>query len=84
MRSSISKYSWHLLLVMVLGNVFPVINAYAQNRPEIELLNFAFANYLGSGFYASGGGEVFILKIPLSSTLVEMTDDEAGWVLHYP
>ncbi len=84
MCSSISKYSWYLLLVMVLGNAFPVINVHAQSRSEIELLNFAFANYLGSGFYASGGGEVFILKIPLSSTLVEMTDDEAGWVLHYP
>jgi hypothetical protein len=78
------KFWWRLLLVLVFGNVIAGADVYAQDRSEAELINFAFSNYLGTGFYSSGGGEVFILKIPLYSTLKPMTDSEPGWVVNYP
>ena len=59
-------------------------DVYSQDESEVELINFAFSNYLGTGFYASDSGEIFILKIPLSSTLRPMTDNEPGWNFLYP
>ena len=61
-----------------------VSNAIGQERSEVEEINFSFGNYLGTGFYASGGGEVFILRIPLMTTLRPMTSNNAGWILNYP
>ena len=77
-------FSWWLIPALILGNAIPGTTVYGQDLPDIELVNFAFSNYLGSGFYASDGGEVYILNIPLSTTLKPMTDDEAGWVVKYP
>lgn len=64
--------------------LFAVSNAHGQDQSEVEQINFSFGNYLGTGFYASGGGEVFILRIPLTSTLRPMTSNNAGWILNYP
>jgi len=58
--------------------------AFSEETTDLELINFAFANYLGTGFYASGGGDVFILRIPLSTTLRPMTSNDPGWVITYP
>lgn len=72
------------MLVFVLSNTILVSKAYCEDQSEAELINFAFSNYLGTGFYASGGGEVFILRIPLSTTLRLMTSNDPGWVITYP
>ena len=61
-----------------------VSNAGSQERSEVEQINFSFGNYLGTGFYASGGGEVFILRIPFSTTLRPMTSNDPGWTITYP
>jgi hypothetical protein len=78
------KLSSQLLLLLVLSNITLLAAVYGEDRSEVELLNYAFGNYLGSGFYSSGGGEVFILHIPLATTLRPMTNDEAGWIVKYP
>ena len=72
------------MLVFVLSNTILVPGAYCEDESEAELINFAFGNYLGTGFYASSGGEVFILRIPLSTTLRPMTSNDPGWVITYP
>jgi len=72
------------MLVFVLSNAILASKAYCEDQSEAELINFAFANYLGTGFYASGDGEVFILRIPLSTTLRPMTSNDSGWVITYP
>jgi hypothetical protein len=72
------------MLVFVLSNTILVSGAYCEDESEAELINFAFSNYLGTGFYASSGGEVFILRIPLSTTLRPMTSNDPGWVITYP
>ena len=61
-----------------------VSNTLGQERSEVEQINFSFGNYLGTGFYASGGGEVFILRIPLTTTLRPMTSNNSGWILNCP
>lgn len=82
------KLSGPLLLACFLGMVIPAATLRAANEldigSEIELANFAFANYLGSGFYSSGDSKVFIVKLPLSTTLRQATETEPGWIVNYP
>ena len=73
-----------LIIVFIFCNTIYAANAYSQEQTEAELINFAFSNYLGTGFYASGGGAVFILRVPLSTTLRPMTSNDPGWVITYP
>jgi hypothetical protein len=58
--------------------------AATDETSELELTNFAFATYLGSGFYSTGNLKLFVLRIPLSSELSETATEKAGLVLHYP
>ncbi|MCP4332340.1 MAG: hypothetical protein GY785_06765 [Gammaproteobacteria bacterium] len=85
---SLWKLSGPLLLALIFGLLLPATALHAADTREfesdIELTNFAFANYLGSGFYSSSGIQVFIVKLPFSTTLKEATRTEAGWVVHYP
>ena len=76
----------HILtaILTVFCLLLAVPNANGQDQSEVEQINFAFGNYLGTGFYASSGGEVFILRIPLSSTIRPMTSNDPGWVITYP
>jgi hypothetical protein len=46
--------------------------------------NFAFSNYLGTGFYTTSGQNVFVIQFPFDHTIVEKTDSEAGWLLNLP
>ena len=48
------------------------------------LTSFAFASYLGTGFYTTSGQNVFVLQTPLKHIIKEKTDTEAGWVLKLP
>lgn len=77
-------FIWQFMLVLVLSNAISASKAYCADQSDAELINFAFANYLGTGFYTSGGGDVFILSIPLSSTIRPMTSNDPGWVITYP
>ena len=72
------------LLICLLVQMFITAAVYADKKTDVELTNFAFANYLGTGFYATGDGTVFILSIPLSTTLRPMTSNDPGWVFNYP
>jgi len=72
------------MLLLVVSITIPAADVHSQDRSEIDLVNFAFSNYLGTGFYTSNSGEVFILKIPMSTTLRPMLDNEPGWVINYP
>ena len=48
------------------------------------LTSFAFASYLGTGFYTTSGQNVFVLQMPFEHIIKEKTDTEAGWVLKLP
>jgi len=63
-----------------------VNNTYAldDDGGSFGLTSFAFASYLGTGFYTTSGQNVFVLQAPLKHIIKEKTDTEAGWVLKLP
>ncbi len=82
--TSIFILTSRLLLVFLLSVTVHPADVYGQDQSEFELANFAFGNYFGTGLYTSNTGEVFVLKIPLSTNLGSATDDEPQWVINYP
>ena len=78
-RTSIPAVFFLIILCLIAP-----LHSQAEEPSDIELVNFAFANYLGTGFYASGERSVFILKVPLKSTLRPMTSNDPGWIVKYP
>ena len=56
----------------------------ADETSAVGLTNFAFASYLGTGFYTTSGQKVFVLQLPLDYTIKEKTDSEAGVLLNLP
>ena len=73
-----------LLLICLLSMDLTAAVTFSDDTSEVELTNFAFANYLGSGFYSSGNSKLFIFRVPLSSDLTEMTKEKGGLRLNYP
>ena len=73
-----------LLLICLLSMDLPAADTFSDESSEVELTNFAFANYLGSGFYSSGNQKLFIFRVPLSSDLTEITKEKGGLRLNYP
>ncbi|PCJ85150.1 MAG: hypothetical protein COA54_12110 [Thiotrichaceae bacterium] len=56
----------------------------AEEQGSFGLTNFAFAHYLGTGFYSTSGQDVFVVQIPTTHTIKQKTNTEAGWVLNLP
>ena len=73
-----------LLLICLLSIDLPAADTFSDDTSEVELTNFAFANYLGSGFYSSGNTKLFLFRVPFSSDLTEVTREKAGLRLNYP
>lgn len=82
--TAIPIFTSPLLLFFLLGITVHTADVNSQDEPEFELVNFAFSNYLGSGFYTSSSGEVFVIKVPFSTNLSSAKDDEPQWVINYP
>ena len=73
-----------MLLICLLSMDLPAADTFRDDTSEVELTNFAFANYLGSGFYSSGNTKLFLFRVPFSSDLTEVTREKAGLRLNYP
>lgn len=56
----------------------------ADGDGSFGLTSFAFASYLGTGFYTTSGQNVFVLQMPFEHIIQEKTDTGAGWVLKLP
>lgn len=56
----------------------------AEQRSSVGLTNFAFASYLGNGFYSTSGQDVFVLQIPLEHAIKEQQGEHAGIILKLP
>jgi len=76
----------YTLPVFILLFSFLISNVHAADDDggSFGLTSFAFASYLGTGFYTTSGQNVFVLQVPFKHTIKEMTDTEAGWVLKLP
>lgn len=75
-----------LLVLLISANKFVLATEdnQAELRNTIASTNFAFASYLGTGFYTSSGQSVFVLQIPLDHTIKQKTDTESGLLLNLP
>lgn len=74
-----------ILPVFILPFCFMLNNAYAADEDgSFGLTSFAFASYLGTGFYTTSGQDVFVLQLPFEHTIKEQTETEAGWILKLP
>jgi hypothetical protein len=56
----------------------------AAEESAFGLTNFAFASYLGTGFYTTTGQKVFVLQLPFEHVIREKTSTQDGWVLKLP
>ena len=56
----------------------------ADDDGSFGLTSFAFASYLGTGFYTTSGQNVFVLQMPFEHIIKEKTETEAGWKLKLP
>jgi len=74
------------LPIVILLFSFMVNNIYAaeDDSGSFGLTSFAFASYLGTGFYTTSGQNVFVLQAPFEHVIKEKTNTEAGWVLKLP
>lgn len=71
-------------LLICLLSLLPHVASGDDPDSELELTNFAFANYLGSGFYGSDNGQLFIFRNHFASEIRQATRYEAGWKINYP
>ena len=81
------KALWRASLVIVLcASPMNAISAESSTTTSstFGVTNFAFASYLGTGFYSTSGQEVFVFQIPLKHTIIEETEEQAGWRLNLP
>jgi len=56
----------------------------ADDDGSFGLTSFAFASYLGTGFYTTSGQNVFVLQIPFEHIIKQKTETEPGWKLKLP
>lgn len=80
----LASYVGVLLLFCLSSQDLFAADVVSDETSEVELTNFAFANYLGSGFYSSGNQKLFILRVSLSSDFSEMAKEKGGLRLNYP
>jgi hypothetical protein len=60
-------------------------NVYASDEDgSFGLTSFAFASYLGTGFYTTSGQNVFVLQMPFKHIIKRKTDTDAGLTLKLP
>ncbi len=73
-----------LPLLSVLWCLSPGVIFAAEKQSTFGITNFAFSSYLGTGFYATSGQEVFVIQIPFQYIIKEKTNTEAGWLINLP
>ena len=60
------------------------LNAATKDSSTFGITNYAFASYIGTGFYSTSGQDVFVFQLPFKHIIKQETDEEAGWRLNLP
>lgn len=82
-KNQINYFTVHIFLA-ALFLLASDVRATDHEGGSFGLTSFAFASYLGTGFYTTSGQNVFVLQTPLEHIIKKKTDEEAGWVLKLP
>ena len=75
-------YCCLLIYIFVAQN--SALNAATKDSSTFGITNYAFASYIGTGFYSTSGQDVFVFQLPFKHIIKEETDEEAGWRLNLP
>jgi hypothetical protein len=78
---------WRRILVVAAASIAAISTAHAQTRSvedDQDLINWYYSAIYGTGIYTAGDRTVGVLKIPLSHTLRESSDDQWGLRLTLP
>lgn len=78
------KYFISFIFTLLFCFIMNKAHANQHEEGSFGLTSFAFASYLGTGFYTTSGQNVFVLQMPFEHIIKEKTDTEAGWVLKLP
>ena len=73
-----------LIIITTLFFIYSNYASAAEDEGAFGLTNFAFASYLGTGFYTTTGQSVFVIQLPFEHTIKQKSETEAGWVLNLP
>lgn len=69
----------YLILSLAASNVFS-----ATTEGDVDITNYAFATYLGTGIYVTSGRTVQVYQIPFSYTAREIKDNNYGLKVTLP
>ncbi len=53
-------------------------------KESVDIINYAYSNWIGSGFYKVGDRRVFVFRAPFSYTLRQADDENWGLELLFP
>lgn len=72
------------LSIFIMLCCFAPAASATEKQSTFGITSFTFSSYLGTGFYATSGQEVFVFQIPFKYTIKEKTNTEPGWTLNLP
>ena len=75
--------AWMILAVLAVFFFATKQTAQAQDEPE-DVINYAYSNWIGSGFYKVGDRTVYLLRAPFSYTFREEDSEKWGLQLLLP
>ena len=84
LSTSIKATCFSCLLTCILAGYNSELNAATRDSSTFGITNYAFASYIGTGFYSTSGQDVFVFQLPFKHIIKEETDEEAGWRLNLP
>ncbi len=76
-------YKLIVIAIMLAGYYYQYSPAWAADEPE-DVINYAYSNWIGSGFYKVGDRTVYLLRAPLSYALREADSEKWGMELLFP
>ena len=75
---------YYCLFIYIFVGLNSELNAATRENSTFGITNFAFASYMGTGFYSTSGQDVFVLQMPFKHIIREENDEQAGWRLNLP
>jgi len=74
----------YLLIAAVLAGFFLVVSPVGAVDQSEDVINYAYSNWIGSGFYKIDDRTVYMLRAPFSYTLKEADSENWGMALLFP
>jgi len=74
----------YLLIAAVLAGICIVASPVGAVDQSEDIINYAYSNWIGSGFYKIDDRTVYLLRAPFSYTLKEADSENWGMALLFP